>query len=212
MKRLCDHKVMGWLGRKFFLPRILWAIWLRGVSAFFAVVIMFVSCVFASQNSAWAQAGGGKSASGGNSNFEGYLSAGFLGFSSSSTQIDLSPGFNFKPLRIFNWLQVGGEATYQKITFQGGSATNFVLSGGPTFNLGATTGEASFVSLGLLVKTGSASYEDPAAVDPSGFGFYLMAGKRFPLSPNLSLRPSIGVQSAGSTALVIRPLAMSILF
>jgi hypothetical protein len=196
MKRLCDHKIMGRVARNLWLVMIL----MGGGAA-----------ILGGGASAWAQTGAGK-ASGGNSNLEAYLSAGFLGLSSSSTQIDLSPGFNFKPLRNWNWLQLGGELTYQKITFQGGSATNFVLSGGPTFNLGPTTGDASFISLGLLVKTGSASYEDPSAVDPNGFGFYLMAGKRFPLSTNLSMRPSIGVESAGSTALVIRPLAMSLLF
>jgi hypothetical protein len=192
MKRLCDHKFMSTFGRRLFL-------------------LMLGLATFASGSAAWAQAAAGKT-TGGNGNLEAYLSAGFLGLSASSTQIDLSPGFNFKPLRNFNWLQVGGEITYQKISFQGGSASNVVFAVGPTFNVGNTTGESSFFSIGLVCKAGSASYEDPSAVDPNGLGFYLIAGHRFPLSVNLSMRPSIGVESAGSSALIIRPLALSFIF
>lgn len=155
---------------------------------------------------ALAQQGGG---GGGNGAFEFFLSSGFVGLNSSASAYDLSPGFNIKPLAGWDWLQVGGEVTYQKLSHQGGGTNSMTIIAGPWFNLGPSTGEAVFVGLGVAHRSGSSDVVDTAIDDPNGLGFFFIAGKRFPLSASFSFRPSLGVISAGTTGLVFKPLALS---
>jgi hypothetical protein len=158
--------------------------------------------------SAFAQAQGKTTVTTGR--YEAFMSAGYLGLSSSSVIYDLAPGFEFIPLAKFSWFQLGGEITYQKISVRGGGASNFLVLAGPTANLGgATINESFFVSLGIAIRSGSSDLEDPTKVDPNGLGFYFFAGKRFPIAGGFSMRPSLGVVSTGTTGMVFRPFAMS---
>jgi len=155
-----------------------------------------------------AQGGGKTSVSTGR--FEAFMSAGYLGISSSATEFDLAPGFQFIPLAKFSFLQVGGELTYQKVGFRGSSASNFLMLAGPTFNLGgATINDSFFVSLGIAMRSGSADLPEETSADPNGIGFYFFAGKRFPIAGGFAMRPSLGVVSCGTTGMVFRPFAVS---
>jgi len=146
------------------------------------------------------------------SNPEAFLSAGYLGIASSSSQIDISPGYQFNPFPSITWLQIGGELTYQKVSFRGSSASNILLSGGLTGNIGPTLPDDVFISFGFAYRSGSADGSDGSTANPNGLGYYFIAGKRFPISPSISIRPSMGIVSCGTTGLVFRPLAISYLF
>ena len=172
-----------------------------------ALVFAFASQV--SLERAFAQAAGGGASSG---RFETFMSAGYLGISSSASQYDIAPGLQLVPFAKFSWLQAGGELTYQKISFRGGSTSNLMLLLGVTANLGTSTNDAFFVSLGPALRSGSTDSVNASSVDPNGIGFYFFTGKRFPISGGFSLRPSLGVVSCGSTGMVFRPFAVSYLF
>lgn len=159
--------------------------------------------IFFGSTTAFAQSGG----KGGK--YEAFLSAGYLGISGSTSQFDIAPGFQFVPLAGMPWLQVGGELTYQKISFRGGATNNLMVLGGISANLGASLNDAFFVSLGGAYRSGSSDTIDSTAADPNGIGFYFFAGKRFPISGGFSLRPSLGVVSCGTTGMVFRPFAVS---
>ena len=185
-------------------------------SVFQIIFLSFSLLILGKCQSAFAQAGGAaggaKAVAGANTKYEFHMSAGFLGLSSSSTQYDLAPGFDYKPISSWNWLQLGAEITYQKIAFRGGSSSNFVLMLGPTANFGIGTGDSFFITLGFILKSGSTDAFDSTTTDPNGSGFCFLAGKRFPLSGSFSLRPSLGVLSAGTSGMVFRPFAMSFFF
>jgi hypothetical protein len=170
----------------------------------YCIFLLLLSLV--SSHHAFAQGGGS------NGRLEAFLSAGYLGLSASASEISIGPGFNFVPFQGIAWLQAGGEITYQKISYEGGSTSTMLILAGVTANVGQSMGDAFFISLGLADRSGSASYEDPTSISPGGIGFYFFAGKRFPISGTLSLRPSLGVVSCGTTGMVFRPFAMSYLF
>ena len=141
------------------------------------------------------------------------MSAGYVGISTSASEFDVAPGLQLVPFARFPWLQIGGEITYQKLGFRGGSASNLMLLGGPTINLNPVSlTDSFFVSLGVAYRSGSADVADETSVDPNGIGFYFFAGKRFPISGGFTLRPSMGVIACGTTGMVFRPFAVSYLF
>lgn len=159
---------------------------------------------------AYSQQGGGQKVSVQTGRFEAFMSAGYLGISRGSMQFDLAPGFQVVPFPKINWLQVGGDITYQKISVSGGSTSNMMIMGGVTGNLGgATLNESFFVSLGLAIRSGSSDLEDTDGESPNGFGFYFLTGKRFPLGGPWCFRPSMGVVATGSTGMIFRPFAVS---
>ena len=171
-----------------------------------AITILFLS--FSSIFSPHAFADGAK----GGGRYEAFMSAGYLGLSSSATEFDIAPGFQLIPFPTFSWLQAGGEITYQKIGYRGGSASNLMILAGVTGNLGPSINDAFFVSLGVAIRSGSADLPDDTTTDPNGFGFYFFAGKRFPIGGGFSMRPSMGVVSCGTTGMVFRPFAISYTF
>lgn len=160
---------------------------------------------------AHAQQGGQSKVSVQTGRFEVFMSAGYLGISKGSTQLDLAPGFQIVLFPKLNWLQVGGDITYQKIAVSGGSTSNMMIMGGVTGNLGPTLNESFFVSMGIAIRTGSSDLEQAAVAgeDPNGFGFFFITGKRFPLGGPWCFRPSLGVVATGSTGMVFRPFAVS---
>lgn len=125
--------------------------------------------------------------------------------------MSVGPGFNLVFFPKIPWLQVGGEITFQKMSASESSTTNTLILGGITANLGgATLNESYFASLGFAIKSGSGDVEPPTDEDsPNGFGFSFITGKRFPLGGGWCMRPSVGVVVAGSSALLIRPFAVS---
>ena len=170
--------------------------------------LTFLLSIVVYTSHALAETGGKASVSTGR--YEAFMSAGYLGLSASATEIDFAPGFLFIPIPKWSWLQLGGELTYQKVTYRGSSADNFLFFAGPTFNLGGlTVNDAFFVSLGVVGRAGSADLPDDAKLDPNGVGFYFLAGKRFPIAGGFSMRPSLGVVSSGTTGMVFRPFAVS---
>ena len=96
------------------------------------------SLLLLAQVQAFAQAGGGASSG----RFESFMSAGYLGLSSSASQYDIAPGLQLVPFAKFSWLQAGGELTYQKISFRGGSTSNLLLLFGITANVGPSTNDS----------------------------------------------------------------------
>ncbi len=172
----------------------------------FSFPLSLLFLFFSLSTPVFAQGGG---ASGG---IESFMSAGYLGMSSSASQFDVAPGLQFSPFSKFAWLQAGGELTFQKISFRGGSTSNLMILAGITANMGASLTDSFFVSLGPAFRSGSTDTPDPATPDPNGIGFYFFAGKRFPIAGGFSLRPSLGVVSCGTTGMVFRPFAVSYLF
>ncbi|MBC7398279.1 MAG: hypothetical protein H7333_12625, partial [Bdellovibrionales bacterium] len=149
---------------------------------------------------------------GGSSTFEATMGAGYLGISRSASQFDIAPGLQFVPFSSLSWLQIGAEATYQNISFRGGSTSNVMILAGITANVGPVMNDAFFISLGPAFRSGLTDAVDDATPDPSGTGFYFFTGKRFTISGGFTLRPTIGVVSCGTTGMVFRPFAVSLLF
>lgn len=173
----------------------------------FALLLFLISKSAVAQNQNQA---GNKGPAVSTGRFEAFMSALYVGLSRGSNQLDLAPGFQFVPFSKFNWLQVGGDLTYQKISVQGGSSVNFMVMAGLTGNLGgATLNDSFFISTGFAIRTGSSDGEDTAEESPNGVGFYFLTGKRFPIGGGWCLRPSMGVVATGSTGMVIRPFAIS---
>jgi hypothetical protein len=144
---------------------------------------------------------------------EATMSTGYLGYSKSSTQFDVSPGFYYQPLPSWGWLQLGGEITYQKLSERGGSTRNTVFMAGPIFNLnGSNLADAFYISLSLAYKSGGSDVVDLSSDDPNGFGYGLLFGRRITLGGTWSFRPSVGMISTGSSGLVVRPFAVSYRF
>jgi hypothetical protein len=171
------------------------------------VIGFFSNCVFSKP--AFAQASGG---AGGAGSAEFFLSAGNLGIGASATQISVAPGFNFAPFPTFAWFQLGGEITYQKITYEGSSSSSVLSFVGPTFSVGPYQADSVFISIGAAYRSGTSPLADSTAVDPNGLGFYFLAGKRIPINASLAFRPSLGMVSCGSTGLIFRPLALTYIF
>jgi hypothetical protein len=140
------------------------------------------------------------------------LSSGFIGISKNSTQYDLSPGIQYQLLPSVTWLTIGGEVGYQKISHDLGSTKNFVVLAGPTFNIGPFNRDAVFVSIGFAYKNGSSDVASSGVDDPNGTGYYFLVGKRIPLGTNWCFRPSLGVESTGTSGMVFRPLAVGYYF
>ena len=163
--------------------------------------------------SAFAQAAGASKEGTSAFKFEGTLSGGYLGFSTSSSQVDLAPSFYYKPLRT-DLLQVGGEIGYQSTSHQGNSASNLAMLAGIAINVGNLS-NAFYCMMGVAIKSGSAGGNaDPVATDPNGLGFHFLCGKRIPIGGNPSwvFKPSVGVIAGGTSGMVFRPLAVSYLF
>lgn len=183
-----------------------------GKSKLFLVAVVLFRLL--SPQSAFAQASGAGDAGASSSfKFEATLSGGFLGFSTSSGQIDLSPAFYYKPLHT-DLLQVGGELGFQKTSHRGNSASNFDALAGVAINIGNLS-SAFFCMMGVAIKGGSGGTgEDPTATDPNGFGYHFLCGKRLPIGGNPSwvFKPSVGVIAGGTGGMVFRPLAVSFLF
>lgn len=158
-------------------------------------------------------ASGTKSAAVSSGRYEFFMNSGFIGISSGASQYDLGPGFQFIPFSRFSWLQTGGELTYQKISYKGGSTGSTLILLGLTVNLGGNTiNECFFANVGFGLKSGSTTVEDPLADDPGGSGFFFVVGKRIPLGGAFSFRPSFGMVSAGKSEILVRPIGLSILF
>jgi hypothetical protein len=175
--------------------------------------LMFVTLMLILPHLVFAQTGGGGSGGGSTAHRgELYLIAGALGISSGSTQVDAGPGFQFVPFQSVDWLQLGGEATYQKVSYRGSSGNNLLILAGMTANIGPNVLEAVFISLGFARRTGSMPLSDLSAVDPNGSGFYFVAGKRIPITGTVSLRPSLGMVSTGTSGMIFRPFAVSYMF
>jgi len=163
---------------------------------------------------AFAQASGaGDAGASSNFHFEATLSGGFLGFATSSSEMNLAPAFYFKPLRT-DLIQIGGELGYQKVSHRGSSASNFDALAGVAINIGNLS-SAFYCMMGLALKGGSGgAAEDSTAADPNGFGYHFLCGKRIPIGGNPSwvFKPSVGVIAGGTSGMVFRPLAISYLF
>ncbi len=181
-------------------------------------IVIFAAVIICQTRDSFAQAkaGGGIGAPGGakatTGRYEAYMSTGYIGLVKSATSIDLAPGLQYTPIPSWSWIQVGGEIMYQRLTYQGGTTKAFVIMAGPTLNFGPANSESTFVSLGVAIRSGSSDYADPTSEDPSGFGYYLLMGKRMSIGGGWSLRPTLGVMSAGTGGLVFRPFALSLFF
>ena len=178
------------------------------------LIVVFILMSFHPQH-AFAQASGAgdKGASSSTYKYEVTLSGGYLGFSTSSGQINLEPSFYYKPLRT-DLFQVGGEIGYQSTTHQGSTASNMAVLAGVAINVGNLS-SAFYCMMGMAIKSGSGGTgEDSTATNPNGFGYHFLCGKRIPIGGNPSwvFKPSVGVISGGTGGMVFRPLAVSYLF
>ncbi len=141
-----------------------------------------------------------------------YINTGFLGIGSGSSQYDLGPGFNYVPLPKISWLQIGGELTYQKLSYKGGSTKSTMIVAGVTANLGGTgLNDDFFIELGIGIRSGSSDVTD-GSDNPGGTGVAFLVGKRIPIGGAFSFRPSAGMISGGSSQLIFRPLGLSYFF
>jgi len=176
------------------------------------LLFLFPIASFAQAGGASASAAGGLMGSS-PSKFEVTLSGGYLGFSTSSGQMNIAPAFYYKPLKV-DILQIGGEVAYQSTTHRGGSASNMAILAGVAVNVG-TLNSAFYCAMGMALKSGSGgTAEDATATDPNGFGYHFLCGKRIPIggSPSWVFKPNIGVIAGGTGGMVFRPLAISFLF
>lgn len=168
-------------------------------------VFMALVCFCLLPSSALAEGGGSSG------KFEVALSGGFLGFSSSSSQMDLAPSFYYKPLQT-DLVQVGAEIGYQKTAHRGNSASNMAILAGAQMNIGPLN-SAYFCAFGIALKSGSGgAAEDASQDDPNGFGYHFLCGKRIPLGGAWALKPNLGVIAGGTSGMVFRPLAVSFVF
>lgn len=137
-----------------------------------------------------------------------FLNSAGLELLGGANRISLAPGFN---LGFYEWLQAGASLSYQTLGFGDDSVNTLTLLFGPTFNLGGPYDTATFIFFGFGLRKGSGDVSDPAD-DPGGSGLVLMVGRRIPLFGNIGYRPSVGLQLAGKTTIVINALAVSYLF
>ncbi len=125
-----------------------------------------------------------------------------------ANRISLAPGLNYG---FYDWLQAGGSIGYQALGFGNDSVNTLTLSLGPTFDFSGPYESATFIFFGFAYRKGSGAVTDPAD-DPGGAGITFMVGRRIPLGGGIGYRPSVGLQLAGKTTLVINALAASYLF
>ncbi|MBC7385959.1 MAG: hypothetical protein H7301_07340 [Cryobacterium sp.] len=133
-----------------------------------------------------------------------------IDFLGGANRFSLAPGFNFG---LFSWMQVGGSIGYQSLAFGSDSVNTTTYTVGPTFNLGGTGSYlvSDFIFVGYAIRKGSGHVSDPLQ-DPAGSGFSLFYGKRIPFFGTFAYRPSVGVQMAGRTTVVLNLLAASYFF
>lgn len=167
------------------------------IRSLFVFTLLFVS-------SAQAQSSGG-----GGGRFELGLASSNFGFSKASSQLNIGPTFGFT---LLPWLQIGTDISYQSMSYRGGSTYNWMFLFGPIINIGPSFDSSFFVNVGLGHRTGGTDSIDATTADPDGLAFFFMVGRRFPLSGNIFFRPSFGMFSSGTTAFIIRPLAVSVSF
>ena len=137
-----------------------------------------------------------------------YLNSAGLELFGGANRISLSPGLNYG---FFEWLQAGGSVGYQSVGFGDDSVNTLTVLAGPTFDLGGPYSNATFLFFGFAYRKGSGTVSDPTS-DPGGTGLAFMVGRRVPLSSKFQYRPSVGIQLAGRTTLVVNALAVSYLF
>jgi len=137
-----------------------------------------------------------------------FLNSAGLELLGGASRISLAPGVNYG---FYDWLQAGASIGYQKLSFGDESVSTMTLLFGPTFNLGGPYANATFIFFGFGMRKGSGEVA-VAEDDPAGSGLVFMVGRRIPLFGNIGYRPSVGMQMAGKTTLVINALAVSYLF
>jgi hypothetical protein len=112
---------------------------------------------------------------------------------------------------MYDWLQLGGSVSYQSVAFGDDSVNTLTVLFGPTFDLGGPYANATFLFFGGAYRKGSGTVSN-SEDDPGGLGLAFMVGRRIPLSGVFQYRPSVGIQMAGKSTLVVNVLAMSYLF
>jgi hypothetical protein len=137
-----------------------------------------------------------------------FLNSGGIELLGGANRISLAPGLNYG---VFEWLQAGGSIGYQTLGFGDTSVNTLTISAGPTFDLGGPYDQATFIFFGLALRKGNGVVTDTAN-DPGGTGLAFLVGRRIPLGSGIGYRPSVGIQMAGKTTLVINALAVSYLF
>lgn len=175
-------------------------------------VFVFIFSIFFFSASSFAQSKEQSGPPAPNGKYEVFFSSASLTFATSLTRYDLSPGLNYS---FFPWLQLGGETGFVSNTYRGAATYYFQTLVGPTFNFGSPTGaigDAYHMSLGVAWRFGQSDTYDMSTKDPDGLGFYFIVGKRFPLFGALCFRPTIGMAVTGTSAFMIRPIAISIVF
>lgn len=137
-----------------------------------------------------------------------FLNSAGLELLGGANRISLAPGLNYG---FYDWLQAGGFLSYQTVGFGDTSVNTLTFAFGPTFDLGGPYSNATFLFFGYAMRKGNGVVTDTAN-DPGGSGLVFMVGRRVPLFGGLGYRPSVGMQLAGKTTLVINALAVSYLF
>ncbi|MBS1961395.1 MAG: hypothetical protein JST04_04200 [Bdellovibrionales bacterium] len=137
-----------------------------------------------------------------------FLNSGGLELLGGASRISLAPGLNWG---FYEWLQAGASLSYQKIGYGDDSVNTLTFSFGPTFNLGGPYEQATFIFFGGAYRKGSGEVSDPEN-DPGGLGLAFLVGRRIPLFGNVGYRPTVGLQLAGKTTIVINALAISYFF
>jgi hypothetical protein len=137
-----------------------------------------------------------------------YLNSAGLELLGGANKISIAPGLNF---RLLDWMQAGGSIEYESVAFGDDSLHVMTLTAGLTFDLGGAYNGATFLFLGLAHRSGNGIVSDTAN-NPGGTGLAFFVGRRIPMSPLFSYRPSVGVQMIGKTSFVINALALSYFF
>jgi hypothetical protein len=137
-----------------------------------------------------------------------YADSGALELLGGANRISLSPGFNYG---LFEWLQVGGQLSYQTVGFGDDSVNTTTIRLGPTIDFGGAYPLATFAFVGYAIRKGNGTVASPAD-DPAGSGLCLLVGRRIPLSSRFSWRPSAGIQMAGKMTFVVNALSASYFF
>lgn len=161
-----------------------------------ALALLFATLAFAMPD---ARAAGPK---------EFFLNSGGLEMFGGANRISLAPGVNWG---FYDWLQAGASLSYQTLGFGDTSVNTMTFSAGPTFNLGGPYNAATFIFFGLALKKGNGEVSDPEN-DPGGMGIAFLVGRRIPLFGNVGYRPTVGLQLAGKTTIVVNALAISYFF